>query len=1521
MVHRMGLTLLQLVFLNFVVTTLGKEGSKPVTVALNSGWARTPLLSEASEFFASQDAALFWRFVEETKNLYSVVRTEKDVYTRVLEIGTQFLPPLVQNLLKLSLSLHTYSPAVEMYNQVVLEHIGENASCSALVEANGQLACSLEELGALRNQSSGPVPDQFQFDHVYPSLGAVQPQVVVALYGQLGSPEFAVLHDTLASMATEGRIRYIFRHYTKPSASRTRLSGYGVQLAIKSTEYKAVDDRQVQEGAAPVLSESNEEDEVEGFLFSKLKSLHPDVSDKLDDFRTHLIRSSRELPDLKAWQLQDLGLQAAQRVVSSGPEQALRVLRDLAQNLPVQARSLWRSQVDSQLRTEVQYNQQTLAQIGVNPGDVVLQLNNIVLRDEDLDVFNLQDVLRSEASLITGFQSLRIPTVQWQNLLRLSGRSESVAFGLDVRNESAIFVNDLERDKAYASWPSSVRDFLRPMFPGMLRQVAKNVFTVVFFVDPATDKGLEIVEYIKLFLDHSVPLRMGLVLVTGDSGDREEISVALARGFYHLAHKSSPREAVRWLLELQSLGLSQLTRERIVESFGSTFGSKKDDPDLQSVFGDGAPYEGLRKKASEFFHAKGLSSLPQAFFNGIQLNLEEDLESSLVNKLQQQSMMVAQLAYQNKIDDSINLYDYFMEASHVLKRTNRHILSNSGGKQLDMLTQPAPSDVPIGRLTLQQAVGEVVRDMKYLHHREGEFVTKLETLWVLADVGSEQGRNTLLTALRFLSTQPALRVGVVYNPVEVLSHVILSRAVWAAIHSQHPQKVAALIEALLRVQPVDSIEGVVRIAQELEGINVDKFKQALENPASSEVVRRHSNTCRMLGLSRGVTALVSNGRLIGPLEQKESFVLLDFDLLFKLEQSSHVGGIMKVMDGLVMEGLDPDEDTSEFRSDLVMKLVSLLHSQPARHRVALPALNQDHSYVHITPAIPGASLEVMAYLDPLSSQVQRIVPLLHTLHSVLAVDIHLYLNPQHKLSELPIKSFYRYVIEPELTFNEDGSLTDGPMAVFSSLPHSSLLTLKMDVPHSWMVTVETTPHDLDNIHLASVDHGIHAVFNLEHILVEGQCSDSSTDSPVPGLQLILGTDHQPEVFDTIVMANLGYYQLKATPGVWTLRLREGRSSEIYDIISYQGADRSQRGDILVSVNSFKGVVMVVRVARKSGMESANLLSDPNDLPEGDGEEEEQGGLWNTVSNFLGGEEGKKRHIKAETTANETINIFSLASGHLYERFLRIMMLSVLKHTRNPVKFWFLKNFLSPTFKSFIPHMAKHYGFQYQLVEYKWPRWLHQQTEKQRIIWGYKILFLDVLFSLNVRKIIFVDADQVVRTDLKELLEIPLHGAPYGYTPFCDSRPEMEGFKFWKKGYWYNHLGNRKYHISALYVVDLLRFRQLAAGDRLRGQYQALSQDPNSLANLDQDLPNNMIHQVPIASLPQEWLWCETWCSNESKPQAKTIDLCNNPMTKEPKLVSAVRIIPEWTAYDKEASSFQEKVMEQEKSHKDVHIEL
>ena len=116
---------------------------------------------------------------------------------------------------------------------------------------------------------------------------------------------------------------------------------------------------------------------------------------------------------------------------------------------------------------------------------------------------------------------------------------------------------------------------------------------------------------------------------------------------------------------------------------------------------------------------------------------------------------------------------------------------------------------------------------------------------------------------------------------------------------------------------------------------------------------------------------------------------------------------------------------------------------------------------------------------------------------------------------------------------------------------------------------------------------------------------------------------------------------------------------------------------------------------------------------------------------------------------------------------------------------------------------------------------------------------------------------------------------------------------------------KPYHISALYRVDLDTFRQKRSGDILRSTYQGLTRDKNSLANLDQDLPNYLQNHVPIFSLPQEWLWCETWCSDQLKKTAKTIDLCNNPLTKTPKLENALRIVSEWKDYDSYISQYKQ----------------
>lgn len=93
------------------------------------------------------------------------------------------------------------------------------------------------------------------------------------LYGELGTPEFTFFHRNLKEYAIEGQIDYVIRHYVKERQNRRlRLSGYGVELQMKSTEYKVQDDSAVKnDSESEEVSQEDEDVEIEGFNFAKLK--------------------------------------------------------------------------------------------------------------------------------------------------------------------------------------------------------------------------------------------------------------------------------------------------------------------------------------------------------------------------------------------------------------------------------------------------------------------------------------------------------------------------------------------------------------------------------------------------------------------------------------------------------------------------------------------------------------------------------------------------------------------------------------------------------------------------------------------------------------------------------------------------------------------------------------------------------------------------------------------------------------------------------------------------------------------------------------------------------------------------------------------------------------------------------------------------------------------------------------------------------------------------------------------------
>ncbi|GAO16726.1 hypothetical protein UVI_02002720 [Ustilaginoidea virens] len=765
---------------------------------------------------------------------------------------------------------------------------------------------------------------------------------------------------------------------------------------------------------------------------------------------------------------------------------------------------------------------------------------------------------------------------------------------------------------------------------------------------------------------------------------------------------------------------------------------------------------------------------------------------------------------------------------------------------------------------------------------------------VLANMTSDSGLSLVQSALQFRRLNPAVRI----EFIDTQEDAMASSRVNAAMKDVE--------EKLKDVKSLEELKSLVRAAPEYD--------------ASEFYARDVIKVLAESKLTLGSQSVIINGRVVGPIAPSSPFLADDFEELLSFERTRRILPVYAAIEELgLREKINDSTAAAKLGSIIALSAISdlpegIFESAPATRSTVYNTWNTED--IAIEKGDPKtASIHIIGLLDPASEKAQRWAPILKILSELDGVYVKLILNPRDEIEELPVKRFFRYVFEPKPIFDEDGRIK-ALEATFAGLPSDVLMTAGMDVPPAWLVAPKSSAQDLDNIKLSAAKSDIEATYQLKHILIEGHSREDKGSAP-RGVQLVLATDTQPFLTDTIVMANLGFFQFKANPGVYSIRLKEGRSHDIYNVESI-GAHGWEPvpGDegTELTLMDFQGVTVYPRLKRRKGMERADVLenhdrhSGTNIVARG----------FKYAESLLGkfGNEKSKSLLQKEQAE---INIFSVASGHLYERMLNIMMVSVMRKTKHSVKFWFIEQFLSPSFKEFIPYLAREYGFKYEMVAYKWPHWLRQQTEKQREIWGYKILFLDVLFPLSLDKVIFVDADQIVRTDMIDLVNIDLNGAPYGFTPMCDSRTEMEGFRFWKQGYWANYLRGKPYHISALYVVDLRRFRELAAGDRLRQQYHALSADPASLSNLDQDLPNHMQFQIPIHSLPQEWLWCETWCSDDDLSKARTIDLCNNPLTKEPKLDRARRQVPEWTIYDEEIAALQTRLKERNTTSRTVSV--
>ncbi|KAJ7785207.1 UDP-glucose:glycoprotein glucosyltransferase-domain-containing protein [Mycena maculata] len=1527
--------------------------SPPVKVNLRSSWSAPPLLLEIIETVSLENPDAFFPFVHRVTDPEifpsSQQMTNEAVHQFALQLAAThglLSEPGAMATVEMNLGLHAATPKIEAFYDHYLTHT-EDPKCGSWVNWYGQVVCDVEKLSHLAGietidptnssfdtSASFVQPKLLTFDHIHPPPARTldPPPRTAIFYASLSSPNFRALHSFLFALADKPApsIQYVFRPIPdagRTDAARNYLSGYGVSLDLKKMDYLALDDRNTgHRTGGSALEATADSVEVPEDPVMALIHAYPEPDSPAPDA-------------LSEEAIAVLGFQATQLIADSS--EPLATLAQLAQNFPKYMPALARRVVvNDSLQAEVHANQ-LRAQPGVN----MFWLNGAALFEKDINPLGLLRLVRRERAVIISLTALGLSRTEALELLSHpelgaaqgdAGVLDNIFDASDRPEEGGVIVwwNDMEKDSRYASWLPSIHSILRPLYPGQFHNIKLNLFNIVLALDLSQRSSLNTISgSVAGIINRLFPFRFGIVPLA-----ESEDGAKMARVFYHLVRNYGRKRTMGFLKQVTTTafsdagegaepridwdGVEAAFEELLKDGEGAAADGSEGAATLDFaaiVRGDDMAGETSLEKGRSYAERLGAglaaSARGHGFVNGKHFDMDDNFWRSMQGEVAQQLQHLQEAVYGGKIsDETTGISTYFYDLPTSSLRRNPYIFPPSG--ELKIVSVPE----------LFARTGFRAAPATFVYPPETEQIPL--TVYVVADFDTEGGLGLLKEALVSIDNDSKTRVSFVHNPSKIdadpsvrppvswlLSHLLAQNLLSKA---SAPRLLRALgLDTATDAPAVQSDGTQIPLVEDREDLTDGVRISGYSAEEYDRFVRSSRLVVRDLQLAPGAKALVVNGRVVGPFKG-DDFFATDFKTLESYELRRRAEPVVAALKSITPALMQADRASSANLISMAGSVLAALQApEPGGGIFDAPKRPRQRNYRLLDDEYSSfqygdnetALYTVAVLIDPVSEMAQKWSSLLEWLSHIPDMYIKVYTNPgAHQ--EIPLKRFYRYTLLPSLAFDADGAETPVE-AVFDGLPIEPIYTLGMDVPPSWLVRPREALYDLDNIQLGNLspeDSSVDAVFGLDYLVVEGHARDSLTNAPPRGVQLQLLNGDATPVDDTQVVANLGYFQFKAKPGVFRLEIREGRGRDIF-VMESVGNDGLESRTVAevgdeIAVTSFEGLTIYPRFKRIPGMEHEDVLADPIE------EEPALGGilgdLTSRVKALFQGKEAPAPTELVPVSSQADINIFTVASGLLYERFVSIMILSVLRNTNSTVKFWFIENFLSPSFLEFIPHMAEAYNFQYELVTYKWPSWLRAQKEKQRIIWAYKILFLDVLFPMDLKKVIFVDADQIVRADLKELVDLDLHGAPYGYTPMGDDNTDMEGFRFWKTGYWKDFLQGRPYHISALYVIDLVRFRRLAAGDILRGSYQQLSADPGSLANLDQDLPNNLQREVPIFSLPEDWLWCETWCSKDRLHRAKTIDLCQNPLTKEPKLARA-RQIPEWEEYDSEISRFASKL--------------
>ena len=295
-------------------------------------------------------------------------------------------------------------------------------------------------------------PENLPFDRVFrASSQAVQAPSI--LYADITSPLFGQFHQTISSTAHNGQTSYRIRYRPSQTQSAKPLAvkGYGIELALKRTDYIVIDDRSAGLEEAEDRGSSAGSEAVAGEFLLETEEV-------------------ADLKPLSSKELLDLGIKSSSFIMAS--DDPFDTLVKVSQDFPKHSSALTKINASTDFVKEHSMNRNVFLPAGYN----VVWMNGMQVQARQMDAFGLLEQLRHERSIVNNLRDIGFSGSEAVQVLMheaiASPKMEDDAQRYDYRDgleggKIIIWLNDIEKDKRYSGWPTRTSAVSMNLYQGI----------------------------------------------------------------------------------------------------------------------------------------------------------------------------------------------------------------------------------------------------------------------------------------------------------------------------------------------------------------------------------------------------------------------------------------------------------------------------------------------------------------------------------------------------------------------------------------------------------------------------------------------------------------------------------------------------------------------------------------------------------------------------------------------------------------------------------------------------------------------------------------------------------------------------------------------------------------------------------------------------------------------------------------------------------------------------------------------